>query len=511
MALSAALALAGAARAQKEDACPRPPQGAKITPPEDLHSVNGVLDVSLDYRTRMDGHNRTLFCFSTPQGAESPALHVVPGDTLRIRLTNKVRDPGAMDDLVSADKDRCGARHMTLASVNLHFHGTNTAPVCHQDEVIHTLVNAGQTFLYAVHIPSDEPPGLYWYHPHVHGLENAAALGGATGPLVVEGIARYQPELKDLPRRILVFRDQPLANPPRDVRKPPPPAYDVSLNYVPVVYPRYVPGELRMRAGRQELWRVVNASADSTFNLELLYDGVPQPLGIVAFDGVPLDWPHARARGQILTRHRVFIPTAGRAEFIVSGPSEKVRSAVLITLPLNTGPLGSAEPQRPLALIRTTHDLDWLPGGSERSVAQGARRFDGLEDAGVTAHRHLYFSEDSKSNRFYITVDGQKPELYHPDEAPRITTTEGAVEDWTIENRTSEVHEFHIHQIHFLLLAIDGKSVPADQRQLSIPARSITGAARDLIRASRCGWIFAARSPANSSITAISPSMPITG
>ena len=65
----------------------------------------------------------------------------------------------------------------------------------------------------------------------------------------------------------------------------------------------------------------------------------------------------------------------------------------------------------------------------------------------------------------FITVDGATPVLYSPTNPPAIVTTEGAVEDWTIENRTQEVHEFHIHQIHFLMLAQNGAPLPADQQQ----------------------------------------------
>ena len=66
---------------------------------------------------------------------------------------------------------------------------------------------------------------------------------------------------------------------------------------------------------------------------------------------------------------------------------------------------------------------------------------------------------------FFITVKGQKPVPYDPNNPPAIITTQGAVEDWTIENQAPEVHEFHIHQIHFLLLAINGVPVPPEQRQ----------------------------------------------
>ena len=36
----------------------------------------------------------------------------------------------------------CGAASMDASSVNIHYHGTNVSPTCHQDEVIHTLINS---------------------------------------------------------------------------------------------------------------------------------------------------------------------------------------------------------------------------------------------------------------------------------------------------------------------------------------------------------------------------------
>ena len=61
-----------------------------------------------------------------------------------------------------------------------------------------------------------------------------------------------------------------------------------------------------------------------------------------------------------------------------------------------------------------------------------------------------------------ITVEGQTPEPYDPrNETPNITAQQGEVEDWVIENRTTELHAFHIHQIHFLLTQWNG--VPVDE------------------------------------------------
>jgi FtsP/CotA-like multicopper oxidase with cupredoxin domain len=100
-------------------------------------------------------------------------------------------------------------------------------------------------------------------------------------------------------------------------------------------------------------------------------------------------------------------------------------------------------------------------------------RFSGLDDSMVTAKRQLYFDERTLTSghtpggglNFFITVKGQQETLYYPDEPPAITTTKGAVEDWTIENHTGEVHEFHMHQIHFLVIAVNGVPVPPKKRQ----------------------------------------------
>ena len=86
-----------------------------------------------------------------------------------------------------------------------------------------------------------------------------------------------------------------------------------------------------------------------------------------------------------------------------------------------------------------------------------------MSNATPTATRTLYFSEEFAGTngpiQFYLTVAGQKQRVFQPNEAPVITTKVGAIEDWTIQNRTLETHAFHIHQIHFMLLDVDGQPV----------------------------------------------------
>ena len=81
--------------------------------------------------------------------------------------------------------------------------------------------------------------------------------------------------------------------------------------------------------------------------------------------------------------------------------------------------------------------------------------------------RKLYFSEDvqdpndpNSPTKFYLTVDGQTPATFDPaNETPNIVVRQGDVEDWIIENRSTELHAFHIHQIHFEVIEWLGLAV----------------------------------------------------
>ena len=53
-----------------------------------------------------------------------------------------------------------------------------------------------------------EPPGLYWYHPHVHGFAEFQVNGGAAGALIVEGMEKIHPEVAGLTERVFVIRQQ---------------------------------------------------------------------------------------------------------------------------------------------------------------------------------------------------------------------------------------------------------------------------------------------------------------
>src|SRR5579864_5286514 len=263
--------------------CPRFAPGDVVRQPAALFSQNGVLSVQFSYQTTTDAANRTLLCFMTPSGLENPTLHVRPGDHLIITVTNNT-PPGAFDMTIDAPNCGPGGNQMTLSSLNIHYHGTNTSPTCTSDEVIKTLINSGQTFQYNIAFPTNEPPGLYWYHPHVHGIAENAVLGGAAGALVVDGIEDVQPAVSNLRHRIFVIRDQHTVqfqenNLQESAGGTPDgiPFQDVTVNNIstntttdttqnpPVT--TYTPAILHMEQGERQLWRVSNSSSDTILDL----------------------------------------------------------------------------------------------------------------------------------------------------------------------------------------------------------------------------------------------------
>jgi FtsP/CotA-like multicopper oxidase with cupredoxin domain len=89
----------------------------------------------------------------------------------------------------------------------LHFHGLHVSPQHPQDDVLRMMAMPGESLDYKVIVPPDSPPGLYWYHTHPHGESAEQDLDGMSGAIIVEGIERYYPELRQMRERVLILRD----------------------------------------------------------------------------------------------------------------------------------------------------------------------------------------------------------------------------------------------------------------------------------------------------------------
>ena len=463
--------------------CPRLAPGSIAAPPADLSSQNGVLEVTFKVLTAVDMQGLVRYCYITDTGLQAPTLHVNPGDKLILHVQNQLPSVVAHDmsgmrmaDPVRKDVTACTTDGgMSNSSTNVHFHGLNAPPTCHQDEVIHTLIQPSQSFDYQLQIPPDEPPGLYWYHPHPHGFSANQVRGGATGALIVEGIESVIPSLAGLPQRTFVLRDQL-----RVTYDGGGPTGDISINFVPITYPGYPPATVQTGQSQKEFWRVVNSASFTTFNLQYLIGNAAQQLELVAIDGVPVG---GVANPRPLSQTNITLPPGSRAEFVLTTPNAGDQ-AQLVTAAVDSGPDGISNPARPIANIvsQSASKKSKHVGPLAKARLQKSARFAGLRNATPDTERLLYFSEDlhpppDAPPAYFITVDGQTPKVFDMNQPPNVVVQRGAVEHWTVENRTNEDHVFHIHQLHFQVIEVNGQSVddPAIRDTILVPYWSGTG------------------------------------
>jgi suppressor of ftsI len=439
------------------------PNTADMANPPEVDSANGTLNVTLtaaiNPATGAPGleYNGAFF---------PPTLRVNPGDTLNITYVNSLPPSSTIP----------------YNETNLHFHGLSTSPNPPADDAIDMLAMPGQTLHYSVPIPSTQPPGAYWYHAHPHGESDWQMDNGMSGALIVNGTASFVSQTAGLPERIIVLRNV-LAQPVfadlqdgedgemahrnlarSDQSATPAPAVCQQPYGVPSMYTTvngFPAGTQRIVVppGQKQLWRVVNASSDGYFVLSI--DG--QQLQVVSVDGVPMtEYPGGAAQS---VSQWVLAPSA-RVEFIVTGTSA---NAAFRSSCMDTGPVGDPNPPEVLAMISPTGKVATLPTVPAPSTpALGTYQ----ETMPAPAQqRTVTFAENAAGTQFYL--NGQQ---YSTTGSPMFTVSSGTTEEWTLINTTNEVHDFHTHQIHFIVLDVNGVPQPPFWRDtFTIPYEPLNG------------------------------------
>jgi FtsP/CotA-like multicopper oxidase with cupredoxin domain len=413
------------------------PSNALSDPPE-LRAKNHTLFLKL--HAAVTKYGKDSFYFNGQPNA--PTLRLSPGDQLKITYIN---------DLLNRPKEKC-LIGPCMDMTNLHFHGLTISPDAPQDDVLTMMAMAGQTLRYTVQIPKDHPPGLYWYHTHPHGESYQQVLDGMSGALVIEGIQSYFPGLVGVPERVLFVRGRTVGTDPQsaDLKQrvdlssevcggePETPHEIMTLN-------GSVRPEIEIAPGERQFWRIANASADRYVDLEL--EG--QTFEIVAMDGEPIAQhdPDHRTR----TAGHVLLPPAGRLEAIVTGPASGTGRR-LITHCVDTGPDGDPNPAMVLADIVSQSAAGSPAKISESPLKPDLKTVDLAAEEKAPPRFTLTFTEDK--NGFYI--NGEK---FAPDAAPMVRAKVGSYQHWKVVNATGELHPMHIHQVHFLAYAENGKPI----------------------------------------------------
>ncbi len=433
--------------------------------PPVVKSVGGVAKVSLV----VNFSGATGFPQFVYDGSNNvaPTIRVNPGDAIVLNIDNELAPVR-------------GNSH----DINLHFHGLGSSPKAPGDDVLGIVAGPGQKLHYVVHVPKNQEPGLYWYHPHVHG-QTTFQVGdaGMSGAIVVNGLEHHLPGLAKMKERVIIVRATgigPNAVPRGGVddmgmggdrmqpalnSQPCGPALGLTttLNgaYQPVI--TIAPGE-------KQFFRLINATGHETLKLSI--DGAK--LEVVAIDGFALDtYP---GTPPTLTESTAIVPPAARLEFVVKGPS---RRAKFRSLCYDSGSAGDRDPEVDLATLHPPSRGGDRTDGVAEPLRVGAPLPQNVYTEPlppISAKRQVVFSETAK----HFLINGKAFSMSDP---PMYVVHTGTVEEWHIQNVTDEVHDFHIHQLHFLVKEIDGNKVahPFWADSVVIPRRKRDGSSGTLV------------------------------
>ena len=147
-------------------------------------------------------------------------LQLNPGDTLKVHFVNQL--PFIPE---SKHKDEPGEQFLVQNPTNIHTHGmlvspslpaptvanpifgdsvfvlsfnsANGAPELTPTSHIHGDVRM-DTIDYQIPIPANHPAGLYWFHPHAHGIALNQVSAGLSGIITIGQVNDYIPNLPAL-------------------------------------------------------------------------------------------------------------------------------------------------------------------------------------------------------------------------------------------------------------------------------------------------------------------------
>jgi FtsP/CotA-like multicopper oxidase with cupredoxin domain len=198
------------------------------------------------------------------------------------------------------------------------------------------------------------------------------------------------------------------------------------------------------RTNETQLLRLANIGADIWYRLRL--DGAQ--FHVIAEDANPV--------AEVWTADELVLPPGKRYDVLVRWPAAGTHA--LETLPYSTGPDGDDYPQRRLATFKVSGDpvpdVEWPTSMGPVSP---------LGTDTVYRTRDVVFSEDSKTNQFFI--NGKQ---FDPTKVTYVAKL-GTTEEWRITNTSREAHPFHIHVNDFEVMSVNGKPYSARSEQDIVP------------------------------------------
>jgi FtsP/CotA-like multicopper oxidase with cupredoxin domain len=242
---------------------------------------------------------------------------------------------------------------------------------------------------------------------------------GLAGAIIIEGGLDDLPAFRSLPERLLVLHG---------------PAFGpTGLQYL--VNGQVIP-TIDIRPGQTQRWRILNASANNFFDLQL----AGHQLHRLAVDGNVLPNP--------ISTDVLLLGPGERADVLVQGAAAggyELRS-------LAWGEGGQAQPDILLATVESAGEAQ-EPAPLPTTLIPLAEPLVDLSTVPIDRRREITFQELKQSP--YFAIDGK---AFDPDRVDQ-TVVLGTTEEWVIHNASPEWHPFHIHVNDFQPISVNGEPI----------------------------------------------------
>jgi FtsP/CotA-like multicopper oxidase with cupredoxin domain len=394
------------------------------------------------------GFEFTAYGETHPAQFPGPTLRVEPGDTLDLKVRDRLEDEPTGPPLPEG-----------ADLVNLHSHGLLTSPLADGDNVYRTMQGDG-TFRTRIKVPSDTPVGYDWYHTHRHGFVADQVYGGLAGNLQIGDPLDPWPELKGR------FQERTLALTAGLIDADPdtglPVVDDPSPNTGPGSGPpnpygglwrKFVNGQynptISIRPGETQVWNFTSMTRNGNFNLGITDGNGQNPWSatILSYDG---DGANLHPRPTTL---RLPVP------YTYDGPAvldPGARITMAVTAPTTPGTYYLVDdmtlklrPQSPFFALATIN-VEGDPVAEAPPVFPRTGETPSVFTATPDHHRTFVFANDTSGPTVAFSINGS----FFPN-TPIVPLQVGQVEEWLLVNTSPVDHTFHIHQTDFAVMSVN--------------------------------------------------------
>ncbi|HEX8515613.1 MAG TPA: multicopper oxidase domain-containing protein [Bacteroidia bacterium] len=371
-----------------------------------------------------------------------PTLLINKGDSITLNVTNNLS-----------------------VATTVHWHGFHVSAM--NDGGPHQIINAGATWSPSFKMRNEA--ATFWYHPHGEGKTEIQISKGLAGMIIV----RDTTEANYVLPRSYGIDDFPLIVQSK--------AFDILYQFATATHEdsvMMVNGTIDpyLQVPSQVVrLRLLNASADRTFNFGLSDNS---NFYLIGSDGGLLSQPYATNRVRLSTGERAEILidfgayASGSQLFLKSYASELTRgiigadsvgtSSIVIMEGYYSNSLNGAD----FDVLRfdvtppTSSPITTIPALFAPKIP--------LPESSMDVARSIHFSPDTVTSGSQGYVDGP----FFMNDTPfdmdsiNIVTYLNDVEIWTLTNSTMVAHPFHIHDIEFYVLDINGTPPPPEYQGL---------------------------------------------